>query len=312
MKMGVNTYMWTNRFSAGDLGLIEHIHGLGADGIEFARSGFDGLPTDDIRAELHRLGMGCTLCTSPPDPESSIIHPLAKARANGVRYLREAIAVAARIGAETVAGLLYTKVGWFTGERRTSQEWDWAVAAFRELAPDLERCNLTLAIEPVNRWETFFINTAAEGVALCEAIGNPRIGLLLDSVHMGIEEKSQAMAVRSAVRWLRHVHVAENDRGTPGTGQTDWAALLGALRDVAFDRWCMIESFAWNKPDIAAATHCWRDLAESPDALAREGLTFLRAIHAASSNPTSGTPTSSRPGDRVSTIIESGMAGSGP
>ena len=277
MRMGVNTGMWTSKFGAGDLGLIEHARSLGAEGIEFARAGFDGFPVEAVRAEVQRVGMGCTLCTSPPEPELSIIHPSARARADGLRYLLEAIDVAARIGADTVCGLLYAKAGWFTGERRTRQELDWAASAFRELGPRLERFNIALAIEPVNRWETFFLNTASDGVDLCDAIGNPRIGLLLDSAHMSIEEKSQASAIRSAARWLRHVHVAETDRGTPGTGQTDWPGLMGALEEAAFAGWCMIESFAWCEPKASAATRCWRDLAGSPDELARDGLAFLRA-----------------------------------
>ncbi len=133
MRMGVNTYLWTNAFALGDIGLIEHVKNLGADGIEFARSGFDGFPAEAARAELERLGMGCTLCTSPPHAELSIIHSSAKARADGIRYLREAVAVAERIGAETIVGLLYAKVGWFTGQRRTRQEWDWAVVRLHEI-----------------------------------------------------------------------------------------------------------------------------------------------------------------------------------
>ena len=276
MRMGVNTCLWTDAFASGDIGLIEHARRLGADGVEFARSGFDGFPAEAVRAELKRLGMGCTLCTSPPHAELSIIHPSAKARADGLRYLREAVAVAERIGAETIVGLLYAKVGWFTGRRRTQQEWDWARSAFQALRPDLERSGVTLAIEPVNRWETFFLNTAADGSALCDSIGDPRIGLLLDTSHMGIEEKSQSAAVRSAARHLRHVHVAETARGTPGTGQTDWPGLVQALHDVGFDGWCVIESFAWDRPRIAAATSCWRDLASSPEALVRDGFAFLR------------------------------------
>ena len=291
MKMGVNTYMWTNAFTLGDIGLIEHVKKLGADGVEFARSGFDDFPAEAARAELERLGMGCTLCTSPPDAERSIIHPSAKARADGLQYLREAVAVAERIGAETIVGLLYAKVGWFTGQRRTQQEWDWAVSAFQELRPDLDRAGMVLAIEPVNRWETFFLNTAADGSALCDAIADPRVGLLLDTSHMVIEEKSQSAAVRSAARHLRHVHVAETDRGTPGTGQTDWTGLFQALHNVAFDGWCVIESFAWNNSEIAAATSCWRDLASSPEVLVRDGLAFLREMdRAAAGQANAGQP----------------------
>jgi len=191
MRFGINTFLWTKTFSASDLGLIEHVRSLGAEGIEFARYGFNGFPVEAIRAELDRLGMGCTLCTAPYEPELSIIHPSVDARRDGLNYLREAIGVASRLGASALTGPLYAKVDWFSGSRRTTAEWDWAVAAFQALGPDLDRAGITLALEPMNRWEAYFLNTVAEGVALCEAIGHPRIGLLLDTVHMAIEEKSQ-------------------------------------------------------------------------------------------------------------------------
>ena len=276
MRFGVNTFLWTKTFSAADLGLIEHVQSLGADGIEFARYGFDGFPVEAIRTELDRLGMGCTLCTAPYEPELSVIHPSAEARRHGLAYLREAVGVASRLGATALTGPLYAKVDWFTGVRRTEAEWNWAVEAFKALAPDIQRTALTVAIEPMNRWEAFFLNTAADGVTLCEAVGNPRVGLLLDTVHMAIEEKSQDGAIAAAGPWLRHMHVAETDRGTPGTGQTDWAGVFAALHGARFAGWCTIESFAWYDPAIAGPTHCWRDLAASPDALCRDGLAFLR------------------------------------
>ena len=276
MRFGINTFLWTNAFAAADLGLIEHVQGLGADGIEFARFGFDGFPAEAVRRELNRLGMGCTLCTAPPAPELSIIHSDPAARRRGVEYLREAIGVAAAIGARLVAGPLYGHVGWFTGRGRTEQEWDWVVQAFRALGPDLERHDVTLAVEPLNRFEGFFLATAAAGRALCEVVGHPRVGLLLDTAHMTIEEKSLAAAVRAAGPWLRHLHAPESDRGTPGTGLVDWAALFRALREVGYDGWATIESFAWDRPAVAAATYCWRDLAASPDVLVRDGVAFLR------------------------------------
>ncbi len=276
MRFGINTFLWTKAFAKADLGLIEHVQQLGADGIEFARFGFDGFPVEAIRAELDRTGMACTLCTAPPAPELSVIHPDPQARARSVAYLREAIEVAAGLGSRLVVGPLYAHVGWFTGQRRTPLQWAWAIEAFQALIPDLERHDVSFALEPLNRFEGFFLATSAEGRALCEAIGHPRVGLLLDTVHMTIEDKSLADAVRRAGPWLRHMHTPENDRGTPGTGLVDWPALFGALREVGYDGWCTIESFAWDRPDVAAATFCWRDLAVSPDALGLEGVAFLR------------------------------------
>ena len=283
MRFGINTSLWTTTFITADLGLIEHVHDLGADAIEFARHGLDGFPVEAIRRELERLGMDCTLCTARPEPGQSIVHADAAARERGVAYLRDAIRVAAGIGAKLVVGPLYAPVGWFTGARRTEQEWTWAVAAFQTLVPDLEQHHIALAIEPLNRYEGFFLATAAEGRALCEAIADPRIGLLLDTAHMSIEEKDLAAAAQSVGPWLRHLQASENDRGTPGSGLVDWTALFAALRDFSYDGWCTIESFAWDRPAIAAATHCWRDLAASPETLGRDGIGFLRRAAAQAS-----------------------------
>lgn len=140
---------------------------------------------------------------------------------------------------------------------------------------------MTLAIEPINRFETFVLNTAAQGVALCEQIGCDRIGLLLDTAHMAIEEKDPVSAIRASARWLRHLHLPENDRGTPGTGTIDWSGLFAALIDIGYTGGCAIESFPFPDPRFAKATRTWRDPAASPDALARDGLAFLRRSHLA-------------------------------
>ena len=239
MRFGVNTFLCTKTFSAADLGLTEHVQSPGADGIEFARYGFDGFPAEAIRTELDRLGMGCTLCTAPYEPGLSVIHPSSEGRRHGLAYLRQAIGVASRLGATALTGPLYAKAGWFTGARRTQAEGGGAVEAVKALAPDLQRTALTVAIEPMNRWKAFFLNTAADGVTLCEAV--------------------------------------------------DWAGVFAALHDVRFAGWCTIESFAWYDPAIAGPTHCWRDLAASPDALCRDSLTFLRK-RAALAWPGTGPP----------------------
>lgn len=294
MRFGVNTALWAHGFGAGDLGLVERAHALGADGIEFSTTAVGGLPVTDARRALDRHGIACTLCTSPPSPELSLVHPDADARARAVAGLRASVRVAAALGSPVVVGPLYAQVGWFVGRGRTTQEWDWAVEGFRQVTDDLDRHGVDLAIEPLNRWEGWFLATAADGRALCEAVGHPRVGLLLDTAHMVQEEHDLPAAVRTAGPWLRHVHVPESDRGAPGTGcVVDWPGLFAALRDVRYDRWCVIESFAWDPPGLAAATHTWRALAASPDALVRDGLAFLRAREDATRdavpNPTRGT-----------------------
>ena len=280
MFFSMNTFVWTGAFSAGHLPLLERIKTWGADGVEFARSDFDGFPVASLRRELAQLNLACTMCVSPPTVEESIIHPEARHRRAGQTYLRKAIAVASDIGATVLAGPLYAHVGWFTGARPTDDQFKWAVENFQALGGDLDASGLELAIEPMNRFESFFLPTAADGVRLCEAIDHARIGLLLDTVHMMIEEKDLFGAVRAAGPWLKHLQTSESDRGTPGTAQwIDWRGLFRTLADIGYRGGCAIASFAFQDPEVSAKTWCWRDLAPSPDVLARDGLAFLRRTY---------------------------------
>jgi D-psicose/D-tagatose/L-ribulose 3-epimerase len=137
-----------------------------------------------------------------------------------------------------------------------------------------------LAIEPMNRFETFFLTTAEEGVALCELIRHPRIGLLLDTAHMVIEEKDPLAAIRRARPWLKHLQLPEADRGAPGSGRSiNWEGLFRTLREIGYAGGCSLESFPYWKPELAMKTRSWRDLASSPDELARRGLAFLKEAY---------------------------------
>ena len=148
---------------------------------------------------------------------------------------------------------------------------------FQELSPALDQYRITLALEPLNRFETYFLNTAADAVAFCDAIHHPRVGLLYDTFHANIEEKSIPEGYRTAGAHLKHVHACENDRGTPGTGHVDWKGVFQALHDVGYNGWITIESFGSALKEISAAARIWRDLEKDMDTLAANGVGFLRS-----------------------------------
>ena len=286
MFFALNTFLWNSRFEAGMIAQFEHMKSLGADTIEIQRSGFEAFPVDAIRRELERLDLGCTLCTSPPDPGQCVIAEDADDRRAGLAYLRTAIAVVRDLGGRLICGPLYAPPWWFTGNRATDQQRDWAIDAFARLDEDLKKAGIALAIEPLNRFETFFLNTCGDGVALCEKIGSQSVGLLLDSAHMVIEEKDPVLAIRHAGEWLKHLHLPESDRGTPGSGGLlDWPGIFNALRVLKYKGGCAIESFPFTDAGHALKTRTWRDLAPSIDVLARDGLTFLKQCHVASGKP---------------------------
>jgi D-psicose/D-tagatose/L-ribulose 3-epimerase len=167
------------------------------------------------------------------------------------------------------------------------------VEGLSAVSETLAEHRVTLAVEPLNRFETYFLNITADAVQLCKEIGSPQIGILLDTFHANIEEKQLGDAFRLAGPWLCHVHTCENDRGTPGSGHVPWPDVFAALEAIHYDGWLTIESFGFSLGKLSAAASIWRDIELTPDQIAAEGLPFLRhqaALPATNSSRTSGKP----------------------
>jgi D-psicose/D-tagatose/L-ribulose 3-epimerase len=276
LKFGVNLLIWTANFTQQHFPLLPEIKAQGFDGVELPLFSPAGYPAADVRRALESHALECTACVIIPQG-MSIFDEDAAVRRKALQHLEDTAKVLAEMGGKVAAGPLYSPVGWLPGRRRTADEWKRAIESYQQLIPVLEDCDVTFAIEPLNRFETFFLNTAADGAALCDAVNHPRIGLLIDTFHSNIEEKNVADAYRIAGRHLRHVHTCENDRGTPGSGHVPWADVFAALKETGYDGWLTIESFGFNLPEISGAAAIWRDLAVTPDAIAYDGLRFLKA-----------------------------------
>jgi D-psicose/D-tagatose/L-ribulose 3-epimerase len=275
MKFGVNTLIWTAGFDRSNLPLLPAIKERGFDGVEIATFSFNGFPAAEIRKNLEQQGLECTLCSALTG-ELSLVSEDADIRRRAIAFLRDGIRAAAELDAKTFVGPYCAPVGQLLGRRRTADEWKRAVEGFRVLGETLDECGVTLAIEPLNRFETYFLNTASDAKRLCEEVNHPKVGILFDTFHANIEEKEIGAACRSLGQHLKHVHTCENDRGIPGTGHVEWRALFDALRDLLYDGWLVIESFGFGIKEIAAAACIWRDLAPTPEAIAFEGLKFLK------------------------------------
>lgn len=275
MKFGVNAFIWTANFGPSDLPLLPVLKEHGFDGVEIPIFRAAGYPAAQIRKGLEEHGLECTVCSVIPNG-LSLISEDAGVRRRTITHLRESIEAVAEVGADLFGGPLYSPVGYLPGRRRTADEWQWAVEGWRELGSTLASTGVRIALEPLNRFETYFLNTAADGAALCEAIGHPNVGLLVDTFHANIEEKDIASAYRTAGRHLVHAHTCENDRGTPGSGHVEWDSVFQALRDLNYDGWLTIESFGFALGEISAAASIWRDLAPTPESIAFEGVAFLK------------------------------------
>jgi D-psicose/D-tagatose/L-ribulose 3-epimerase len=280
MRFGVNTYIWGATFGPSDFHLLPRLKDAGFDGVELPILDPASFPAGAVARELDRVGLARTAVANVP-AGSSLASPDAAQRQRARDHVAACVRVARDLGVTQLSGPMYTPVGFFTGERRTADEWRWAVDSWQQLAPAVDAAGLEIGIEPLNRFETYFLNTAADAARLCREIGSPRIGILLDTFHANIEEKTIGGALREAAPHLTHLHVCENDRGIPGTGHVAWPEFFATVAAIGYDRWLTIESFGFALGELSTAAAVWRDLAGTPEAIAFDGLRFLRGRHAA-------------------------------
>ncbi|MEV5694666.1 sugar phosphate isomerase/epimerase family protein [Micromonospora globbae] len=277
-RLGVNTWVWTSPLTDATLAaLAAKVAGWGFDVLELpVENPGDWDPTRAARV-LADHGLGATVCLVMPPGRELVAADAATIRSTQ-DYLRRVVDAAATVGAPVIAGPAYASVGrtW----RLSPGERAGAYAQLREsLAPVVAHAGaagVTVAVEPLNRYETSLLNTVGQTI---EAIGDlPHCGVALDLYHQNIEETDIPAAVRAAAGRVAHVQVCGNDRGTPGTDHLDWPAILAALDAAGYTGPLCIESFTAENATIATAASIWRPLAESQDAIAVDGLKFLRAV----------------------------------
>lgn len=277
MKFGVNTMVWTTRVDERLAPLFTRIKRWGFDGVELFISPDEPANLAQVRTMIETNGLECTTCTVLPR-NANLVSSDAEVRARGVDLLKKCVDRSAEVGSHLLCGPLYAGLGVMTGARRTPQEWEWAVEGLTDVARHAQGVNLTLCLEPLNRFETYFLNTQEDAARLVRDIGASNVLIHFDTFHANIEERNPAASLRSIAKILGHFHISENDRGIPGTGHNDWRGMLVALQQIGYDGWLTIESFAQPEPDLAAAAAIWRDLAPSGDELAKRGITFIKRL----------------------------------
>jgi len=277
MKFGVNTMVWTTQVGEKQAPLFARIKRWGFDGVELFISPHEPANLPEVRACLDRLELERTTSCALPR-EAHLVSSNASLRANGIEFLHKCVDRTADLGAHLLCGPLYAGLGVMTGRRRTPKEWKWAVEGLRAAAAHAQKRNVMICLEPLNRFETYFLNTLEDAARLVHEIDAPNVKIHFDTFHSNIEERHPADSLCSVAKDLGHVHLSENDRGIPGTGHVDWKGILQALKDVGYDGWLTIESFARPEPALGAAAAIWRDLAPSGDDLARQGLQFTKHL----------------------------------
>jgi D-psicose/D-tagatose/L-ribulose 3-epimerase len=270
MKIGMCMFLWTTHVTEAHEPLLRDIRATGFDGVEIPI--FEGDPDHYARlgALLDRIGLQRTAVAAMGDPAMNLIGD-AVARAAGVAHMRHVIDCTAALGAKTVSGPLHSTLGLFSGQGPTAEEFARSVSSQRAIGDHAATKGVTVGLEALNRFECYLVNTMAALSAHLDEIAHPNIRAMYDTFHCNIEEQDPIAAFTDRLRHIVHVHISENDRGVPGRGNIPWAETFRAIRGSGYDGWLTIESFGRGLPDLAAATKVWRDFAESPEAVYRDG-----------------------------------------
>lgn len=280
MEFGVSTWLWTSPLTTKKLdALAAHVAGMGFDLLEIPIEDPDLVDYARARQILDEHRLNATVC-AVINGDRDLIHPDERVRRDAASYVRQCTDIAREVGADRVVGPLYSAVGrcWRATPEEREEDVSLLVQQLRSLAEYAGERDVTLCVEPLNRFETSFLNLTAQVIDVIDRVDHPACGILLDTFHMGIEEKDPAAAIRAAGPRLRHVQVSDNDRGVPGTGHLPWADIAAALVDVGYDGPVVVESFTGDNESMAKAASIWRPLAPDQDTFARDGLDFLRNL----------------------------------
>jgi D-psicose/D-tagatose/L-ribulose 3-epimerase len=281
IQYGINTFTFVSPFTTKDLVLCDKVKAMGFDVIEIPVEGTTDIDYAAAAQAIKRAGLAVTTCCAM-GPDRDPTHEDPAIQQGGIDYLKHMVDATVAMGGTICGGPIYASVGrtWTQEPVQRKKDLDRCVKNLKVVADYARQKGVIMAIEPLNRFETSFINLASQAVELVEMIDSPAIKIMLDTFHMNVEEKHLGKAIELAAPHLVHFHSNENDRGTPGSGHVPWADVAAALKKIKYNGVMVIESFSTENKTIARAAAIWRPPAPSQEELASEGLKFLKQLMA--------------------------------
>jgi len=276
VKIGMNMFLWTTHVGPQHEALLRDLKACGYDGVEIPIFEGDISHYRDLATMLDDIGLERTAVTAMGDASMNLIGDTA-ARARGVDYMRATLDKTHALGASLICGPMHSTLGHFSGVGPTGEEFSRSVSSQRLIGDHASSLGVTVALEALNRFECYLVNTMDGLAAHLAEIGHPNIRAMYDTFHANIEETDPTGALTRNSESVAHIHISENDRGVPGRGNIPWQETYAAIAAIGYDGWLTIESFGRGLPDLAAATKVWRDFAESPEAVYREGYAHITA-----------------------------------
>ena len=279
MYFGINTFLFQSPFTTGSLPLLQKFRDWGFDSVEIALENASDIDVRELKKALRTHDLVCgSVCAAMGHGRD--LRGSRRQQHTAVDYIKSVLDTMAEIDCRVLGGPLYSTVGRADAEEKShyKKQWDTVAKHLQTLAAYAKQLNITLAIEPLNRYETDFINTCEQALQMVREVNNDSLGIHLDTFHMNIEEKDSAKAILQAGKKLALLHACGSDRGTPGNDHIDWNAIAPALTQIQFNGSVVIESITTDVKVIARAASIWRKMEPSQEDIAVKGLRFLKTI----------------------------------
>jgi len=275
IKIGIDTMLWTWPFNSKNLDIFSKIKSFGYNIVEFGIDNFSDDNLDNIKESLKNNNLESIL--NSPFVVGNLLSDDKIENDKAIAFMKKSIDVCQYFGSAMLVGPLYGSGinRDFLDKNIKSIAKNHCVELLKYVARYALEKKVKLAIEPLNRYESNFINTTEECLDLIRLINMENVGIMLDTYHMNIEEKDIKKAILNTNALLMLMHVPENDRGTPGTGHIPWEDIAEALKIINFDGYLIIESGSPNVRSVAVLGAFWRKYDYVEDEMAKKGLEFL-------------------------------------
>jgi len=274
MRLGFNLLLWATHVREEHWPILEKLKATGYDGVEVPIFEGDAAHYRRLGRKLADIGLAASGCSVMVN--GSCISADKTQRTEALDCLKWMIENTAAVGGDVIVGPFFHPLGQFSGRGPTRDEVKYCAEVHKHAAQFAATMGVTLAVEPLNRFECYFLNTAAQAVELSRLVDEKNYGYLFDTFHTNIEENSVFDVIKDTIRDIRHVHISENNRSAPGSGHIAFAPIIAALKTAGYDGWMTIEAFGSALPDLAAATKIWRPLFERPEDVYERGYHVMR------------------------------------
>ena len=279
MFFGINTFLFSSPFTTKDLDLFPQFKAWGFDSVEMAIEDPNHIDLKRAKVAFHEQDLLCASISGAWGPGRDLRGSVEEQKASKT-YTLNMLELCAELECPILIGPLYSAVGRANAESNVDklQQRALVVKHLKEITSRAKELGVSIGVEPLNRYETDFLNTCEQALELIEEVGSPQLKILLDTFHMNIEEKNLPASILKAGKHLGHIHACGSDRGRPGNDHIDWVGIFQALKQINYTGAIVIESFTPEVEIIARAASIWREIEPSKEAIAQEGLAFLKSL----------------------------------